>query len=40
MPIEQALSKMRQEVDERVIRQVAEMKLAALPDDGAEANEY
>jgi threonyl-tRNA synthetase len=40
MPIEQALSKLRQEVDERVIRQVAEMKLAALPDDGAEANEY
>ncbi len=40
MPLEEAVQKLRSEVDERVIRQVVASKFATLPDDGEEAHAY
>ena len=40
MPLEQAISRLRQEADQRVIRQVATRPFAALAESGEQQHEY
>jgi threonyl-tRNA synthetase len=40
MPIEHALARLRQEVDQKTIRQIVTSKFAVLEENGGEAHEY
>jgi len=40
MPLEAAIARLRDEVDQRTIRQVAVSRFAAVDEGGGEAHEY